>query len=77
MDDRNTQPGLLVQVRDVQRIASSTAIRDMRPGSNAAITEYSQPGIVYAYPLPRPRTYRTGALGPSPRPGCAARWRLG
>ena len=36
------------------RTASSTAVQLVRPGSSAAMTEYGQPGIICALPLPRP-----------------------
>ena len=29
-------------------------VHDVRPGSSAAITEYGQPGIIWACPLARP-----------------------
>lgn len=37
-----------------RRIASSTTVQEARSGSSAAITEYGQPGIIFAWPLPRP-----------------------
>src|SRR6266446_9451781 len=33
---------------------SWTAVQDVRSGSSAAITEYGQPGIICAWPFPRP-----------------------
>ena len=36
------------------RTASSTAVQEVRPGSNAAMTEHGQPGIIWACPLARP-----------------------
>ena len=35
------------------RTASSGSVHDVRPGSSAATTEYGQPGIICAFPLPR------------------------
>ena len=35
------------------RTASSGSVQDVRPGSSAAMTEYGQPGIICAFPLPR------------------------
>ena len=36
------------------RTASSGSVHEVRPGSSAATTEYGQPGISCAFPLPRP-----------------------
>ena len=35
------------------RTASSGSVHEVRPGSSAATTEYGQPGIICAFPLPR------------------------
>jgi hypothetical protein len=35
------------------RTASSGSVHEVRPGSSAAMTEYGQPGIICALPLPR------------------------
>jgi hypothetical protein len=35
------------------RTASSGSVQEVRPGSSAAMTEYGQPGIIWAFPLPR------------------------
>ena len=32
----------------------ATAVHEVRPGSSAATTEYGQPGIICAWPFPRP-----------------------
>ena len=45
------------------RTASSTAVQLVRPGSNAATTEYGQPGIIWACPLPRPCTWQNSRSG--------------
>ena len=41
-------------IAGAQPDASSTAVQEVRPGSSAATTEYGQPGIICACPLPRP-----------------------
>ena len=41
----------------------------MRPGSSAAITEYSQPGIICAWPSPRPWTWQKNRSGLVAAPG--------
>ena len=35
------------------RTASSGSVHEVRPGSSATTTEYGQPGIICAFPLPR------------------------
>ena len=37
-----------------RRTASSSAVHELRPVSSAATTEYGQPGIICAWPRPRP-----------------------
>ena len=54
------------------RTASSTAVQEVRPGSSAAITEYSQPGIICADPFPRPYTWQNSRSGLVAAPGRAA-----
>ena len=51
------------------RTASSTAVHEVRPGSRAAITEYGQPGIICAWPLPRPYTWQNNRSGLVAAPG--------
>ena len=46
-----------------RRTASSTAVQDVRPGSSAATTEYGQPGIICAWPFPRPYTWQNRRSG--------------
>ncbi len=53
-----------------RRTTSSTAVHEVRPGSNAAITEYGQPGTICARFFPRPWTWqniRCALLGASGR----------
>ena len=45
------------------RTASSTAVQEVRPGSSAATTEYGQPGIICAWPFPRPYTWQNNLSG--------------
>jgi hypothetical protein len=52
-----------------RRTASSTAVQEVRPGSRAAITEYGQPGIICACPLPRPYTWQNNRSGLVTAPG--------
>ena len=51
------------------RTASSTAVHDVRPGSSAAITGYGQPGIISAWPFPRPYTWQNKRSGLVAAPG--------
>src|ERR1019366_631542 len=51
------------------RTASSTAVQDVRPGSSAATTEYGQPGIICAWPFPRPQTWQNSRSGLVAAPG--------
>jgi hypothetical protein len=45
----------LIVVR-ASRMASSTAVHEVRPGSSAAMTEDGRPGIICACPFPRQYT---------------------
>src|SRR5213075_788590 len=51
------------------RTASSTAVQEVRPGSSAATTEYGQPGIICAWPFPRPYTWQNNRCGLVAAPG--------
>src|ERR1019366_4235596 len=51
------------------RTASSPAVHDVRPGSSAAITGYGQPGIISAWPFPRPYTWQNKRSGLVAAPG--------
>ena len=51
------------------RTASSTAVQLLRPGSSAATKEYGQPGIICAFPLPRPYTWQNIRSGLVAAPG--------
>ena len=55
-----------------RRTASSTAVHDVRPLSSAAMTEYGQPGLICAWPLPAHTRGRTSAPGWSPRPAAVS-----
>ena len=52
-----------------RRMASSTAVQEVRPGSSAATTEYGQPGIICACPFPRPYTWQNNLSGLVAAPG--------
>ena len=48
--------GLIVTGAEPDR--AGTAVQLLRPGSSAATKEYGQPGIICAFPLPRPYTWQ-------------------
>ncbi len=39
-----------------QSAALASAVHEVRPGSSAPTAEYGQPGIICAWPFPRPYT---------------------
>jgi hypothetical protein len=46
-----------------RRTASSGSVQEVRPGSSTATHEYGQPGIICAFPFPRPYTWQNKRSG--------------
>ncbi len=60
---------LCLVVIGAQPDRAGTAVQDVRPGSRAAMTEYGQPGIICAWPVPRPQAWQNSLSGLAAAPG--------